>query len=266
MVSSDRPVSLEDEVSHSMKEMIGGCCVCSDERGWAENPLVYCDGHGCSVAVHQGKHPTALRAEPGLSQPSPLPPPWQQLPVPLPPLPPPRPAPFRGRGLSLRVRGRAEGVWAVHVGESACGLHCHVILRSFSQVSLCRRLRPEPRFCGLREAGVGGEGVRGAGRAPRCRGCGLGSVEPPPPPAAQSAAVFGDFLCHGVWLGRAALGRVGGCPAALDLGRGVGGGRRLLRTRGFLAQTLPPPLRTGASRREEAEGGGRRSRAAPGSG
>lgn len=38
-----------------MKEMVGGCCVCSDERGWAENPLVYCDGHGCNVAVHQGK-------------------------------------------------------------------------------------------------------------------------------------------------------------------------------------------------------------------
>lgn len=38
-----------------MKEMVGGCCVCSDERGWAENPLVYCDGHACSVAVHQGK-------------------------------------------------------------------------------------------------------------------------------------------------------------------------------------------------------------------
>ncbi|KAK3515877.1 hypothetical protein QTP70_034740 [Hemibagrus guttatus] len=37
----------------NMKEMIGGCCVCSDERGWAENPLVYCDGHGCNVAVHQ---------------------------------------------------------------------------------------------------------------------------------------------------------------------------------------------------------------------
>uniref|UniRef100_A0A3Q3AVG2 Protein AF-17-like n=1 Tax=Kryptolebias marmoratus TaxID=37003 RepID=A0A3Q3AVG2_KRYMA len=37
----------------SMREMVGGCCVCSDERGWAENPLVYCDGHGCSVAVHQ---------------------------------------------------------------------------------------------------------------------------------------------------------------------------------------------------------------------
>ncbi|XP_069763099.1 protein AF-10-like isoform X2 [Narcine bancroftii] len=36
-----------------MKEMVGGCCVCSDERGWDENPLVYCDGHGCSVAVHQ---------------------------------------------------------------------------------------------------------------------------------------------------------------------------------------------------------------------
>lgn len=35
--------------------MVGGCCVCSDERGWAENPLVYCDGQGCTVAVHQGK-------------------------------------------------------------------------------------------------------------------------------------------------------------------------------------------------------------------
>lgn len=33
--------------------MVGGCCVCSDERGWAENPLVYCDGQGCNVAVHQ---------------------------------------------------------------------------------------------------------------------------------------------------------------------------------------------------------------------
>ncbi|UYV66145.1 MLLT6, partial [Cordylochernes scorpioides] len=37
-----------------MKEMVGGCCVCSDELGWTENPLVYCDGQGCNVAVHQG--------------------------------------------------------------------------------------------------------------------------------------------------------------------------------------------------------------------
>ncbi|KAM9331888.1 protein AF-10 isoform 2-T2 [Pholidichthys leucotaenia] len=52
MVSGER--CLDDEFSTSnMKEMIGGCCVCSDERGWAENPLVYCDGHGCNVAVHQ---------------------------------------------------------------------------------------------------------------------------------------------------------------------------------------------------------------------
>ncbi|XP_059621804.1 protein AF-10 [Phlebotomus argentipes] len=36
-----------------MKEMVGGCCVCSDERGWPENPLVYCDGLHCNVAVHQ---------------------------------------------------------------------------------------------------------------------------------------------------------------------------------------------------------------------
>lgn len=32
---------------------VGGCCVCSDERGWPENPLVYCDGQNCTVAVHQ---------------------------------------------------------------------------------------------------------------------------------------------------------------------------------------------------------------------
>lgn len=36
-----------------VREMIGGCCVCLDERGWNENPLVYCDGAGCTVAVHQ---------------------------------------------------------------------------------------------------------------------------------------------------------------------------------------------------------------------
>ncbi|RUS81591.1 hypothetical protein EGW08_010643 [Elysia chlorotica] len=40
-------------MSKKVKEMIGGCCVCSDERGWSENPLVYCDGAGCNVAVHQ---------------------------------------------------------------------------------------------------------------------------------------------------------------------------------------------------------------------
>lgn len=56
MVSGERCLVADDEFSKSnMKEMIGGCCVCSDERGWAENPLVYCDGHGCNVAVHQGK-------------------------------------------------------------------------------------------------------------------------------------------------------------------------------------------------------------------
>ena len=35
------------------KEMVGGCCVCLDETGWPDNQLVYCDGTGCTVAVHQ---------------------------------------------------------------------------------------------------------------------------------------------------------------------------------------------------------------------
>ncbi|MED6250716.1 hypothetical protein ATANTOWER_006752 [Ataeniobius toweri] len=54
MVCGERCLTAHDKLlTSNMKEMIGGCCVCSDERGWAENPLVYCDGHGCNVAVHQ---------------------------------------------------------------------------------------------------------------------------------------------------------------------------------------------------------------------
>ncbi len=43
------------------KEMIGGCCVCSDEKGYSDNPLVYCDGDNCDVAVHQGLLSLPLR-------------------------------------------------------------------------------------------------------------------------------------------------------------------------------------------------------------
>ena len=183
---------------------------------------------------------------PACSQPSPLPPPWQQLPVLLPPLPPPRPAPapapapasFRGPGLTPRVRSGAEGVWAVHVGESACGLGCHVILRSLSQVSFGRRLRPEPWGWRLSEAVVGGEGVGwGGGAGPRpaprrrrqdrvcalrwCRGgrgFGFGNVEAPPPSLAAPVcrSVSGDFLWHGVGLGNATR-----CAWAGRGGRGV---------------------------------------------
>uniref|UniRef100_A0A3P8ZW25 MLLT10 histone lysine methyltransferase DOT1L cofactor n=1 Tax=Esox lucius TaxID=8010 RepID=A0A3P8ZW25_ESOLU len=54
MVSGELCLAADNDfLTNNMKEMIGGCCVCSDERGWAENPLVYCDGHGCNVAVHQ---------------------------------------------------------------------------------------------------------------------------------------------------------------------------------------------------------------------
>ena len=35
------------------KEFVGGCCICANENGYAENPLFFCDGRGCNVAVHQ---------------------------------------------------------------------------------------------------------------------------------------------------------------------------------------------------------------------
>lgn len=141
MVSSDRPVSLEDEVSHSMKEMIGGCCVCSDERGWAENPLVYCDGHGCSVAVHQGKHPTARRPagpETGLLPTVTVPPPYLPRPAATataapPPAGPPRPAPPRAQAAGAR-RGRCGSpAWSPRaraVSRPACGRECVRVARA----------------------------------------------------------------------------------------------------------------------------------------
>ena len=55
--SSPRSRSSSGDSSSALggREMVGGCCVCADERGWDENPLVYCDGEGCNVAVHQGE-------------------------------------------------------------------------------------------------------------------------------------------------------------------------------------------------------------------
>ena len=35
------------------KEFVGGCCICTDENGYAENPLIFCDSQGCDVVVHQ---------------------------------------------------------------------------------------------------------------------------------------------------------------------------------------------------------------------
>ena len=42
-----------DDWQRKSREMVGGCCVCLDETGWPDNQLVYCDGNGCTVAVHQ---------------------------------------------------------------------------------------------------------------------------------------------------------------------------------------------------------------------
>ncbi|UJR10358.1 hypothetical protein I4U23_014563 [Adineta vaga] len=34
------------------EELVGGCCVCSDDQGFSNNALVYCDGKECTVACH----------------------------------------------------------------------------------------------------------------------------------------------------------------------------------------------------------------------
>lgn len=188
-----------------MKEMIGGCCVCSDERGWAENPLVYCDGHGCSVAVHQGKHPTARLAEPGLLPTVTASPTLAATASSLSPLPSPRPAPFCGPGLTPRVRGGTQGVCVVHVGESACGLDCHVIRRSLKchLVAACVRSRGSRDFPRrwLEERGCGASGghAGGWGCAPRLcpGGCGLVWARGDPSPfipAPFCRSVSGDVL------------------------------------------------------------------------
>lgn len=36
-----------------MKEMLGNCSVCSEDKAFDDNPLVYCDGRNCNVAVHK---------------------------------------------------------------------------------------------------------------------------------------------------------------------------------------------------------------------
>jgi len=40
------------KTTNETEELIGGCCVCSDDQGFANNALVYCDGKGCTVACH----------------------------------------------------------------------------------------------------------------------------------------------------------------------------------------------------------------------
>ncbi|KPM06081.1 protein AF-10-like protein [Sarcoptes scabiei] len=35
------------------KEMIGGCVVCGQDEGYLDNVLIYCDGEGCGIGVHE---------------------------------------------------------------------------------------------------------------------------------------------------------------------------------------------------------------------
>lgn len=40
-------------LGNEMKEMLGNCSVCSEDKAFDDNPLVYCDGRNCNVAVHK---------------------------------------------------------------------------------------------------------------------------------------------------------------------------------------------------------------------
>lgn len=40
-------------LGNAMKEMLGNCSVCSEDKAFDDNPLVYCDGRNCNVAVHK---------------------------------------------------------------------------------------------------------------------------------------------------------------------------------------------------------------------
>ena len=62
VLSIDRHVKHPRAKDHSQcermasnEELIGGCCVCSDDQGFSNNALVYCDGKGCTVACHTGE-------------------------------------------------------------------------------------------------------------------------------------------------------------------------------------------------------------------
>ena len=44
--------TLKNELDN--EELVGGCCVCSDDQGFPNNALVYCDGKDCTVACHTG--------------------------------------------------------------------------------------------------------------------------------------------------------------------------------------------------------------------
>ena len=46
--------TITNGIDDDEKQMVGGCCVCGDDMAFDNNLLVYCDGVGCQVAVHQG--------------------------------------------------------------------------------------------------------------------------------------------------------------------------------------------------------------------
>jgi hypothetical protein len=52
--NSSKASTLDQSINNEYeKQMVGGCCVCADDTGYIDNALVYCDGNGCQVAVHQ---------------------------------------------------------------------------------------------------------------------------------------------------------------------------------------------------------------------
>jgi len=53
--NKDSKCKNDNKTMTNNEELIGGCCVCSDDQGFSNNALVYCDGKECTVACHTGK-------------------------------------------------------------------------------------------------------------------------------------------------------------------------------------------------------------------
>ena len=51
--SSNQRNQKQSTTSVTEKEMVGGCVVCGQDEGYLDNVIIYCDGDGCEIGVHE---------------------------------------------------------------------------------------------------------------------------------------------------------------------------------------------------------------------